>query len=300
MAESTVPEILRVNLTSSVLSLKCLGVDDVLAFEYLEAPKPEQIKASLRTLYLLQALDIKGSLTMLGTELSKFPLEPTYAKALLYAAVAGRDTEADCLSLVAVMSTENIWLPSRDEQARDRIKKKFEDGLTESGKSDHSLLVQVYRSWDERRGLPKRDVLAWCSKHLLQHRALEMARNIRGQLRSCIDQVKQRVLDDLSVDIDLPALREKRLRYCLAQAFFMNVCRRVPGSIEPGRGNVSQHCFVCVDEASVLMRLDLGQSIVSERTGMLAYTEASQPPHGLGLIRKASAVDDEAWIARHL
>ena len=56
MAESTVPEILRVNLTSSVLSLKCLGVDDVLAFEYLEAPKPEQIKASLRTLYLLQAL----------------------------------------------------------------------------------------------------------------------------------------------------------------------------------------------------------------------------------------------------
>ena len=48
MPESTVPEILRVNLTSSVLSLKCLGVDDVLAFEYLEAPKPEQIKASLR------------------------------------------------------------------------------------------------------------------------------------------------------------------------------------------------------------------------------------------------------------
>lgn len=143
MAESTVPEILRVNLTSSVLSLKCLGVDDVLSFEYLEAPKPEQLKASLRTLYLLQALDIKGKLTELGIELSKFPLEPTYAKALMYAAVAGRDTMADCLSLVAVMSTENIWLPSKDDKAKDEIRKKY-DSKMEPGSSDHNLLVRVY------------------------------------------------------------------------------------------------------------------------------------------------------------
>jgi len=38
MATSTVPEIMRTNLTSTVLSLKCLGIKDVIEFEFMDAP----------------------------------------------------------------------------------------------------------------------------------------------------------------------------------------------------------------------------------------------------------------------
>ena len=38
MPNATVPEILRVSLTSTILTLKCLGIDDVINFEYLDPP----------------------------------------------------------------------------------------------------------------------------------------------------------------------------------------------------------------------------------------------------------------------
>lgn len=38
MEKSTVPEILRVNLTSLILTMKCIGIEDVLSFDYMERP----------------------------------------------------------------------------------------------------------------------------------------------------------------------------------------------------------------------------------------------------------------------
>ena len=39
MATQTVPEIMRTNLTSTVLTLKCLGIKDVINFEFMDAPQ---------------------------------------------------------------------------------------------------------------------------------------------------------------------------------------------------------------------------------------------------------------------
>jgi HrpA-like RNA helicase len=39
----SVPEILRSNLSNVVLYLKTLGIDDVLGFDFMEAPDPDQI-----------------------------------------------------------------------------------------------------------------------------------------------------------------------------------------------------------------------------------------------------------------
>lgn len=41
MPNQTMPEILRVNLTSTVLTLKSLGIDDVLGFEYMDKPNQD-------------------------------------------------------------------------------------------------------------------------------------------------------------------------------------------------------------------------------------------------------------------
>ena len=44
MAQETTPEILRVNLTQTVLTLKNLGIDDVLHFEFMDRPNQAQLE----------------------------------------------------------------------------------------------------------------------------------------------------------------------------------------------------------------------------------------------------------------
>ena len=57
MDENTVPEIQRTNLTSVVLSLKCLGVHDVLRFSYIDPPEERMLLEALRQLYIFEALN---------------------------------------------------------------------------------------------------------------------------------------------------------------------------------------------------------------------------------------------------
>jgi HrpA-like RNA helicase len=53
MPNSTVPEIQRSNLTSTVLTLKNLGISDVIGFDYLDPPDKNALLLGLKTLYIL-------------------------------------------------------------------------------------------------------------------------------------------------------------------------------------------------------------------------------------------------------
>ena len=77
MEACAVPEIRRSSLVSTMLYLKVLGVDDVLAFDYLDAPAPEAISVALKQLYILGALDANGAVTELGKQMSALPLDPS-------------------------------------------------------------------------------------------------------------------------------------------------------------------------------------------------------------------------------
>jgi HrpA-like RNA helicase len=73
-------------------------------------------------------------MTDIGHEISKFPLEPTYAKALLYSHHSRR-VQSDMLKLVSILSSESIWLhaPKSEENP---LKKKFD-----ASSGDHYFLV---------------------------------------------------------------------------------------------------------------------------------------------------------------
>lgn len=70
MPDSTVPEIKRVNLTSTVLTLKSMGISDVIDFDYLDRPDLDAIEEALKMLFYLEAIDERGELTRLGESLS--------------------------------------------------------------------------------------------------------------------------------------------------------------------------------------------------------------------------------------
>lgn len=107
MIEYTVPEILRVNLTNTILQLKAMGIHDVVRFDYMEEPDPQALLDGLKQLYFLRAIDSEGVINALGRELAKYPLEPSYAKALLTSLKTGCHEEM--MILVSLLSTENVY-----------------------------------------------------------------------------------------------------------------------------------------------------------------------------------------------
>ncbi|CAN6468006.1 unnamed protein product [Victoria cruziana] len=79
----TYPEILRSNLANVVLTLKKLGIDDLVHFDFMDPPAPETLMRALELLNYLGALDDEGNLTRLGEIMSEFPLDPQMSKMLV-------------------------------------------------------------------------------------------------------------------------------------------------------------------------------------------------------------------------
>ncbi len=83
--EFTDPEILRTNLASVILQMTALGLGDIAAFPFVEAPDKRNIQDGVRLLEELGAIttDEQASaykLTALGRQLSQLPVDPRLAR----------------------------------------------------------------------------------------------------------------------------------------------------------------------------------------------------------------------------
>ncbi|XP_024362763.1 probable pre-mRNA-splicing factor ATP-dependent RNA helicase DEAH2 isoform X2 [Physcomitrium patens] len=98
----TYPEILRSNLANVVLTLKKLGIDDLVHFDFMDPPAPETLMRALELLNYLAALDDDGNLTKLGELMSEFPLDPQMSKMLVVSPEFNCSNEI--LSVTAMLS----------------------------------------------------------------------------------------------------------------------------------------------------------------------------------------------------
>ena len=82
LAQQTEPEICRTELTTVILQLKALGIDNVVkGFEFLDPPSSLLVERALEFLFALGALDESGRLTNeLGLKMAEMPVEPMMAK----------------------------------------------------------------------------------------------------------------------------------------------------------------------------------------------------------------------------
>ena len=67
LEETTMPEILRVNLAQVVLQLKGMGVEDPLQFDFVTPPAKESLMAACKHLFALGGLDKHLQLTRIQT-----------------------------------------------------------------------------------------------------------------------------------------------------------------------------------------------------------------------------------------
>ncbi|KAH7655139.1 RNA helicase protein [Dioscorea alata] len=167
----TYPEILRSNLANTVLTLKKLGIDDLVHFDFMDPPAPETLMRALEVLNYLGALDDEGNMTKLGEIMSEFPLDPQMAKMLVVSPDFNCSNEI--LSISAMLSVPNCFLRPRDAQkAADEAKARFGhiDG-------DHLTLLNVYHAYKQNNEDP-----SWCYENFINQRTLKAADNVRQQL----------------------------------------------------------------------------------------------------------------------
>ncbi|GJX64184.1 probable pre-mRNA-splicing factor ATP-dependent RNA helicase DEAH2 isoform X1 [Tanacetum coccineum] len=171
LQQQTYPEILRSNLANTVLTLKKLGIDDLVHFDFMDPPAPETLMRALEVLNYLGALDDEGNLTKLGEIMSEFPLDPQMGKMLVVSPEFNCSNEI--LSVAAMLSVPNCFVRPREAQkAADEAKGRFEHI-----KGDHLTLLNVYHAYKQNNEDP-----SWCYENFLNHRALKSADNVRQQL----------------------------------------------------------------------------------------------------------------------
>jgi len=234
---STLPEILRCDLASAVLTMKANGVDDVLDFPLLTPPSRESLARSLMQLYSLGALSDDGSISDIGRKIARFPLSPSFGRVLL----AATDDDKNCLlpviDIVSVFSNDNSIFPAVEtEQGREEAHTARQRLYRRQG--DHLTLLAAVQGY----AAETTDRKDWANRHLISHRAMQGVMDIRKQLRSmCRAQGLIKSATAIADYDDNPAVDEtvgNGILKCFLQGFRQNVARLMPdGSYKTFYGN---------------------------------------------------------------
>ena len=72
---STSPEITRVDLTTPLVQLKSLGIDDLTKLEWVTMPPSKSILHALNEMLQAKLISDAGHLTVMGKKLAEFPVD---------------------------------------------------------------------------------------------------------------------------------------------------------------------------------------------------------------------------------
>ncbi|KAG5729103.1 Pre-mRNA-splicing factor ATP-dependent RNA helicase prp22 [Termitomyces sp. T112] len=209
MLPNSIPDIQRTNLSSTILQLKAMGINDLLSFDFMDPPPAQTMLTALEALYALSALDDEGLLTRLGRKMADFPMEPPLAKMLIASVELGCSEEI--LSIVAMLSVQSVFYRPKEKQGQaDSKKAKFHQP-----EGDHLTLLTVYNGWKAANFSNP-----WCYENFIQARSMRRAQDVRKQLLGIMDRYKH---DILSAGRDYNVVRK-----AICSGFFRHAAKKDP------------------------------------------------------------------------
>lgn len=206
------PEIQRTCVSSVVLHLLAIGVDNILTFDFIDSPNDASFLSAITELKLLDALTVHENalceLTPLGKRMSVFPLEPKLSKVIVIS--DEHQCTEEIISLIAMLSVENIlYTPMSKQEEALKVRKKFF-----SSEGDFALLLNIYRAFKQNKGCK-----SWCFENFVNHRNMCVVMDIRKQLKDLCSKAK----------IASTSHRDHAaVRKCAAAGLFMNAAELHP------------------------------------------------------------------------
>ena len=199
------PEIRRLDLAETVLTLKAAGVGDLEKFRWLEPPDPKSLERSVTLLRDLGALDRDGAITAIGRRMLSFPVHPRYARMFLAAEQLGCVRAA---ALIAALTQSRDILLRADK----RIEAEREDAFGE-GISDFQILMRAW-SWANRQGY-RTDACRRLAVHA------EGARQVGRLFEQFLEIAKREGLD-----VEARSAEDSAIAKCVLAGFADQVARR--------------------------------------------------------------------------
>ena len=189
--EFTDPEILRTNLASVILQMTALGLDDIEAFPFVDAPDKRHIQDGIKLLEELGAFEMvrtklgeKRQLTAVGRQLAQLPVDPRLAKMLLTA--ASQSALHEVMIIVSALSIQDPReRPQEKQQASDEKHRRFSDK-----KSDFLAFLNLWRYLQEQqKELSKNQFRRQCQKDFLNYLRIREWQDIYHQIRLTVREM---------------------------------------------------------------------------------------------------------------
>ncbi|WKV50682.1 ATP-dependent RNA helicase HrpA [Dickeya fangzhongdai] len=184
----TDPEILRTNLASVILQMTALGLGDIAAFPFVEAPDKRNIQDGVRLLEELSALQSSDDghyrLTPQGRQLAQLPIDPRLARMVLEA----RQTSCvrEVMIITAALSIQDPReRPIEKKQAAEEKHRRFADK-----ESDFLAFVNL---WDylqeQQKALSSSQFSKLCRSDYLNYLRVREWQDIYTQLRQVVKEL---------------------------------------------------------------------------------------------------------------
>ena len=185
--EFTDPEILRTNLASVILQMTSLGLGNIAAFPFVEAPDSRYIRDGIRLLEELGAIYIKHHqyhLTETGKILAQLPIDPRLARMLVEARRSGCTKEI--MIITAALSIQDPReRPFDKQQASDEKHRRFADK-----ESDFLSLINLWNYIQEQQNLLSGNQFRrLCQKEFLNYLRIREWQDVYTQIRQTIKQL---------------------------------------------------------------------------------------------------------------
>ncbi|MFN2992537.1 hypothetical protein ALQ63_01104 [Serratia plymuthica] len=186
--EFTDPEILRTNLASVILQMTSLGLGDIAAFPFVEAPDKRNILDGVRLLEELGAIKTAENghyqLTPQGRQLAQLPIDPRLARMVLEAQKSGSVREV--MIITAALSIQDPReRPMDKQQASDEKHRRFAD-------KDSDFLAYV-NLWDYLKEQQKEhssgQFRRLCRNDFLNYLRVREWQDIYTQLRQVVKEL---------------------------------------------------------------------------------------------------------------
>jgi pre-mRNA-splicing factor ATP-dependent RNA helicase DHX16 len=237
--DNTTPEIQRSRLTGVILMLKCLGINDLLDFEFMDPPPTDTIVRAVEQLYALGALNNAGELTKVGRQMAEFPTDPMLAKAILAAEKYGCVSEV--LSIIAMLGEASalFYRPKDKKIHADSARARF----TNKEGGDMLSLLNIWNEW-----VDSDYSYVWARENFLQQRSLSRARDVRDQLARLCDRV------EVDPDSSAGAQNIVPIQKAITAGFFPNAARLQKGG--DSYRTVKNGQSVYLHPSSVLMEVN--------------------------------------------
>jgi len=208
-AAAELPEIKRLDLAETVLTLKAAGVRHLASFRWIDRPDEKSLARAEQLLTDLGALDSPaGEITPTGRRMLSFPVHPRYARMFLAA------KEFDCVraaALIAALTQSRNLLLRAERRVEEERSEIFGQGI-----SDFLILIRAF-SYAQRHDF-RIDALRPLAIHA------EAARQVKKLFEQFLEIARAEGLDT-----DAGAARDEAIARCVLAGFADQVARRRSG-----------------------------------------------------------------------